>query len=194
MLESLHFSHKDNLAHSLSISSLTRECKRNKLSIWELKSAPSFLKTRVTNHSSSPQFFRFFWHLQSQVPRNTQVSGQTRMVGCSNLGAFLRKICDTLWMNNWTDFFFHTYSMWRFLSQESNLYHSSSSSCCSDNIGSITHCTTRELPVYSIILIYSVNYWEDISQFWLWFCPFIIALPTVFALCILKVCYYVHKL
>ena len=46
-------------------------------------------------------------------------------------------------------FFFFSSSAcekWIFLGQESNLYHSSNPSYCSDNAGSLTHCATRELP------------------------------------------------
>ena len=40
----------------------------------------------------------------------------------------------------------HTCSMWKFPGQGLNLYHSSSLSCCSDNVGFLTFCTTRKLP------------------------------------------------
>ena len=38
------------------------------------------------------------------------------------------------------------WKMWKFPSQELNLRHSSNLGCCSDNAGSLTWCTTRELP------------------------------------------------
>ena len=39
-----------------------------------------------------------------------------------------------------------TYGMWKFLGQELNSSHSSDPSHCSDSAGSLTHCTTREIP------------------------------------------------
>ena len=40
----------------------------------------------------------------------------------------------------------HVYTTWKSLGQGLNPRHSNDSSCCSDNIGSLTHRTTRELP------------------------------------------------
>ena len=48
-------------------------------------------------------------------------------------------------------FFGHTCSMWKFPSQRSNPHHSRDPSCCSDNAGSLTYCTTRELLAYSLL-------------------------------------------
>ena len=42
-------------------------------------------------------------------------------------------------------FFGHAHSMWKFLGQGSNLCHGSDPSCCSDNTGSLTYCSIREL-------------------------------------------------
>ena len=42
-------------------------------------------------------------------------------------------------------FFGHTHSTCKFLGQGLKLHHSSNPSCCSDNAGSLTHYTTREL-------------------------------------------------
>ena len=39
----------------------------------------------------------------------------------------------------------HSHGIWKFLGQGSNLSHSSDPSPCSDNTGSLTCCTTREL-------------------------------------------------
>ena len=60
-------------------------------------------------------------------------------------------------------FFFFSFFGWdrnnsaqgvqKFPGQELNLHHSSDPSCCSDNAGSLTHSTTRELPVSFYILI-----------------------------------------
>ena len=49
-------------------------------------------------------------------------------------------------------FFGHTQGMWKFLDQGLNPHHSSDSSCCNDNARSLTHCATRELPVYILNL------------------------------------------
>ena len=43
--------------------------------------------------------------------------------------------------------FGHTYSMWAFPGQGSNLCHSNDPSCCNDNAGSLTCCATREVPL-----------------------------------------------
>ena len=43
-------------------------------------------------------------------------------------------------------FFVTPQGMWKFPGQESNPCHSRSPSCCSNNVGSLTHCTTRALP------------------------------------------------
>ena len=42
-------------------------------------------------------------------------------------------------------FFCRDLDMWKFLGRESNPRHSSDRAHCSDNAGSLTHCTTREL-------------------------------------------------
>ena len=42
-------------------------------------------------------------------------------------------------------FFDHTPGVWKFLSQELNLSHSSHPGRCSDNVRSLIHCPTREL-------------------------------------------------
>ena len=41
-------------------------------------------------------------------------------------------------------FFCHSCGMWKFPGQVFNPHHSSNLSCCSDNVGSLTHCPTRE--------------------------------------------------
>ena len=53
----------------------------------------------------------------------------------------------------------HAYSIQKFLGQGSNLGHSQDSSHSSDKAGSLTHCTTRELPrtytlISSILMVY----------------------------------------
>ena len=56
-----------------------------------------------------------------------------------------KKYCFTWKPGNLEFFFGQVHDMWKFLGQESNPYHSSDQSCCSDNTGSLTHCMTREL-------------------------------------------------
>ena len=51
---------------------------------------------------------------------------------------------------------------WKFSGQGWDLNHSSDLSCCSDNAGSLTCCTTRELPIgfdctYSWIRLFSME-------------------------------------
>lgn len=43
------------------------------------------------------------------------------------------------------------HSIWKLPGQRSNLYHSNDPSRCSDNTGSITCYTTRELPTLSLL-------------------------------------------
>ena len=45
----------------------------------------------------------------------------------------------------WAFFFWSLHDIWQFPSQGLNLHHSSNPSRCSNNTGSLTHCTTREL-------------------------------------------------
>lgn len=59
----LFYSHKETLAHYLSIASLPKECKINKWnllqsSVQELKSALSSVKNKVIDHSSSSRIFQ----------------------------------------------------------------------------------------------------------------------------------------
>ena len=44
--------------------------------------------------------------------------------------------------------FGHALSMWKFLGQGLNPHHSSNLGHCSDDTGSLTCCTTRELPIF----------------------------------------------
>ena len=44
--------------------------------------------------------------------------------------------------------FGHTYFMWKFQGQGWNMHHSCILSHSNDNVGSLTHCATKELPFY----------------------------------------------
>ena len=55
--------------------------------------------------------------------------------------------------------------MWKFLSQGLYLCHSSHPTCCSDNAGAITHCTTREFLSFPAFLGLPCYYMSRISVF-----------------------------
>ena len=66
----------------------------------------------------------------------------------SNTHAKVIQLCFfCLFVLVWFGFFGHAYSIWQFLGQGLNARHSSNLSCCTDNTGSLTCCTTRELQV-----------------------------------------------
>ena len=54
-------------------------------------------------------------------------------------------------------------NMQKFLGQESDLCHSSNPCCCSDDAGSLTHCTTRELHIL-VVLIFLYHYNQDMAS------------------------------
>ena len=56
--------------------------------------------------------------------------------------------------------FGHTYSMWNFLGQGSNLCHSSDPRHCSDSTGSLTHCATRELIFIFLFVFLGSHLWH----------------------------------
>ena len=53
-----------------------------------------------------------------------------------------------------------TCGMWKFLGLGTNPCHSSNSSHCSDNTGSLTNCTARELPGTPTSKTYPPNIWH----------------------------------
>ena len=57
-------------------------------------------------------------------------------------------------------FFGHAHGMWKCLGQGSNMHHSRNLLPCSDNAGSLTHCTTREVLFFQEFL----NYIQQLSS------------------------------
>ena len=55
--------------------------------------------------------------------------------------------------------FGHANTMWKIPGQGSNPHHSSNPSCCRDNAGSSTHCTTREL-LALVVLVWVCILWD----------------------------------
>ena len=64
------------------------------------------------------------------------------LVFCFSTSLYFRPVCYKQYIVGFFFFFFGcTHSIWKFPGHGSNLHHSSDSSCCIDNTGSLTHCT-----------------------------------------------------
>ena len=53
----------------------------------------------------------------------------------------------------------HIFHMWKFLGQKLNLCHSEDPSHCSDNVRSLTHCSTREAGTVVIFNLHTLRAW-----------------------------------
>ena len=64
----------------------------------------------------------------------------------------ITKIIKRIFVENCVFLFVHTYGIWKFLAQGSNLCHSSNPSHCSDNARSLTSCPARELQIIVFLM------------------------------------------
>ena len=112
----------------------------------------------------TPLSHRYFTHLSNSYTSSSDRMNDLPTKAAAHpvllISAYGPTICPVTQAEIPFFFFGHAHGMWKCLGQGSNMHHSRNLLPCSDNAGSLTHCTTREVLFFQEFL----NYIQQLSS------------------------------